>query len=250
MYKLGKTPARQGAIKLKLIDYLDKSALPTPPATFGHQSLLGADWGMLANDSVGDCVLAGGGHEEMLWNREGGKTVSFTPANTLRDYSSITGYKPDDPSTDQGTDMEVAAKYRRKTGLLDGQGKRHKIAAYLDITPGDLNEHLIAAFLFGAVGIGINFPASAMKQFDSNQPWDVVKGSKLEGGHYIPLIARTADGYLNVVTWGRVQKMSVAFMTKYNDESIAYLSEEMLTSGKSPEGFNLAALKSDLAALN
>jgi len=33
------------------------------------------------------------------------------------------------------------------------------------------------------------------------------------------------------------------------DEGVVYLSEEMLTGGKSLEGFNLAQLRADLAAI-
>ena len=43
--------------------------------------------------------------------------------------------------------------------------------------------------------------------------------------------------------------MTDAFFRKYNDESIAYVSEEMLTGGKSPEGFDAAALLVDLKAI-
>ena len=66
--KLGKKPARPGAVKLKLAKYLVKAKLPTPPKVFGHQSLIGA-WNMLGNDRYGDCVWAGAAHEHMLINK-------------------------------------------------------------------------------------------------------------------------------------------------------------------------------------
>src|SRR5690349_9390610 len=128
--KLGKLPARKDAVQFKLSTFTDLSKLPTPPASHGHQDEL-VSWGMLANDQVGDCVLAGADHETMLWNKLAGRTVQFTDTTALRDYSAITGYNPDDPSTDQGTDMQVAASYRRKTGVVDVHGTRHKVAAYL-----------------------------------------------------------------------------------------------------------------------
>jgi len=86
-----------------------------------------------------------------------------------------------------------------------------------------------------------------MDQFNAGKPWDVVPGSTIEGGHYVPLVAHREN--LEVVTWGRVQQMTPAFLERYNDESIVYLSPEMLTAGKSPEGFNLVQLQADLAAL-
>jgi hypothetical protein len=244
---LGKTAARAGAMTFKLADYIDKKALPKPPKQFGHETLIPATWGMLGNDRYGDCVWAGAAHETMMWNAEAGRKVAFSDASVLSDYSAVTGFNPKKPSTDQGTDMVVAASYRRKTGIVDAAGQRHQVAAYLSIAPGNLNEHLIAAWLFGAIGIGIEFPDTAMDQFNAGKPWDVVSRAKIEGGHYIPLVARRTN--LEIVTWGKVQQMTPAFFAKYNDESVAYVSLEALTNNKSPEGFDAAQLQADLAAL-
>lgn len=240
--KLGKLPGRPGAVKFKLTDYM---TLPTPPKSFGHYRLL-TNWQMLGNDTVGDCVLAGAGHETMLWNREANKTVTVTTADAIADYSAITGYNPNDPSSDQGTDMTVAASYRRKTGVL-AQDKRHKITAYLALQVGDETQLKQAIYLFSAVGVGIQFPSSAMDQFNRGKNWTVVKSS-IEGGHYIPCVGYDSK-YVYLVTWGKCIKMSWGFYKKYNDESIAYLSSEMLTNNKSLEGFNVAQLESDLKGL-
>jgi hypothetical protein len=76
----------------------------------------------------------------------------------------------------------------------------------------------------------------------------VVPGAKIEGGHYIPLVG--FDGtHFQVVTWGKVQPVDPEFLQTYMDEGIAYLSDEMLTAGKSLEGFDQAALQADLKAL-
>src|ERR1700719_386838 len=116
-FKLGKKPARRGAVKFKLATYLVKPQLPTPPKVFGHQSLVGAQWGMLGNKDYGDCVWAGAAHETMLWNKEANKSATFSDDVVLGDYSAVTGFKKSDPNTDQGTDVQVAASYRRKTGV-------------------------------------------------------------------------------------------------------------------------------------
>lgn len=245
--KLGKLPARKDAVKFKLSKYVDVSAFPKVPTTFGHETLI-SSWGMLGNDQYGDCVLAGGGHETMLWNKEAGQTVIITEKESLKDYSAITGFNPNDPNSDQGTDMQAAASYRLKTGLLDASGKRHKVGAYLAIIPGDIREHLLATYLFGAVGIGIEFPSYAMDQFNQGKTWTYRSKHSIEGGHYIPLVARRGSHGI-IVTWGKTQPMTDSFFSHFNDESIAYVSEEMLTNGKSPEGFDLNQLKQDLAAL-
>ncbi|MFE2998655.1 hypothetical protein ACFXG4_27090 [Nocardia sp. NPDC059246] len=255
--KFGKTPARPGSVKLRLRDYLNTAALPAVPAVFGHQALVDS-WGMLGNDRFGDCVFAGAGHETMLWAAEGGNLVTVTTTDALGDYAAVTGFDlaQTDPitgenPTDSGTDMEFAARYRRTTGILDANGTRHIVAAYAALTRGDDVELATAAYLFGAVGIGIQVPAYAMDQFNRGAAWDLSNGDgTIQGGHYVPVVGRDADGNLLVVTWGKVQAMTPAFYRRFNDEAIAYLSPEILSStGTSPEGFNLAQLQADLSAV-
>jgi hypothetical protein len=245
--KLGKKPARPGAVKLKLTKYLIKAKLPTPPKVFGHEALIGSIWGVLGNDNYGDCVWAGAAHETMLWNKEAGRTITFDNQCVLKDYSAVTGFDPNDPNTDQGTDMQVAASYR---GVLDAHGKRHKVIAYLALTPGNTDQLAISIYLFGATGIGIKFPNTAMTQLNAGKPWDVAKNAKIEGGHYIPGLGRDAKGNFVIVTWGKIQLMTPRFYEQYCDEVVAYVSDEALTTGgKTLEGFDLAELKADLKAL-
>ena len=247
--KLGKTPARPDAVTFKLSAYLNTAALPTPPATFTKDDKIVAQpWSMLGNDHWGDCVFAGAAHETMLWNTEAQHPVTFTDDSVLSDYSAVTGFDPNDPNTDKGTDMQVAASYRRKTGIVDGSGQRHQVAAYLAIKPSDETELKQAVYLFSNAGIGIQFPGSAMDQFRAGKPWTVVAGATIEGGHYIPAIGYDHH-YVYVVTWGKLQKMSWEFYVKYCDEAICYLSTEMLTGGIAPNGLDVAALQADLAQL-
>jgi len=247
-FKLGKRPARANAVKLKLGDYLKVAALPPLPAAFGHQDLI-SSWPMFGNDRYGDCVFAGAAHETMLLAKEAGNLVSFTDANVLSDYSAVTGFDASDPSTDQGTDMQAAADYRRRTGIVDSAGTRHKIAAYLALEPGNVMHLYLAAYLFGAVGIGLVLPGSALDQAAQRQTWDVVAGSPPQGGHYVPLVGRRADGLLCAVSWGALQPMTEKFFTAFCDEAVAYVSTECLKNQKSPEGFDYDALIGDLAAL-
>jgi hypothetical protein len=241
--QLGKTAARPDAVKLTLGNYA--AALPTPPAAFGWDYLVKpATWGMLGNDELGDCVIAGGLHETLLWRASARQTTALSTAAAIKNYELITGYNPSDPSTDQGTDMEAAAKYRRKTGLLDADGHRHKIGAYVACDPSQLAS---ALWIFGAIGLGIEFPAFAMDDFNAGKVWDVQRANtKIEGGHYVPLIGRSADGNYRGVTWGGVVEITPKFVAKYADEILVYLSTESLTDGVNLDGFKLAALQDDL----
>lgn len=245
--KLGKAPATHDPRDL-LFEHYRTGTLPRRPRTFGHENVQ-APWGVLGNDAYGDCVFAGAAHETMIWTAEAGLPATFTPEAVLGDYGAVTGFTPTDPNSDQGTIVRDALSYRQKTGVRDAAGKRHRIGAYVALEPGNLNHILEALYLFGAVGIGIQFPASAMGQFDRRQPWSVVAGSQIEGGHYVPLVAERRR--LEAVTWGRVQEVTAAFMAKFCDEAWAIISPEMLVphSGRSPEGFDLNALSQDLQAL-
>ena len=247
--KLGKKPARPGAVKLRLNDYVDLSKLPVPPANFGHTDMVRQPWGLLGNDRYGDCYWAGSCHEHMLWGAMGGHKFTFTTNNALYAYSLATGFNKADPNTDQGTDMQQGAAYRQKTGIVDSAGRVHKVGPYLALEKGNLQQQLTAAYIFGAVGLGIEIPASAQEQFEKHEPWDIVPHSPIEGGHYVPLVSHK-DGNAVVCTWGALQEMTPQFFEALNDESIVYLSPEILLGGKTIEGFDLQALQKDLAALS
>lgn len=247
-FKYGKLPARVDAVKLKMDRYLDLSKLPTPPDTFGHFSMVRQPWGMLGNDRYGCCLWAGAAHEHMLWGATGGHKYTFTTQNVLNAYSSATGFNPHNEYTDRGTDMQQGAKFRQNHGITDNEGRVHKIAAYLALDPGNIKQQLAACYIFGAVGIGFEMPAVTQEQFEDHKPWDVVAGSKVEGGHYVPMMGR-ASGMSLVSTWGALQPVTDQFFRKYNDESLVYLSDEILMLGETIEGFNREHLLADLQAL-
>lgn len=247
--RLGKKPATHDPRDLCFAHYSDTSAFTPAQPGYGHTGLVKNPWGMLGNDRVGDCAVAGPGHEHMVTSAAAGSQVAFTDASILAAYSAITGYNPDDPNSDQGSNVRDVLKYRQTTGLTDAAGNVHKIGAYVALEPGNWTEMLDALYLFEAVGIGIEFPDSAMAQFSAHKPWSVVAGAKVEGGHYVPVVGRPGAAQGLCVTWGATQPFTRKFYEKYCDEAWAILSPEMLSGGKSLEGFDLAQLQSDLSAL-
>lgn len=258
--RTGKLPAKHDPMNLTFAQFRLADVPVKVPHTIGHYELV-SDWGMLGNDRAGDCVWAGGDHETEIGNAVANlakpeaerRIVTFNDSCALGDYSAVTGYDPSQTQpdgsnpTDQGTEVAAALSYRRHTGLIDAAGERHKIAAYVELEPGNYEHVIEALYLFGVVGIGIEFPVSAMDQFNRGKPWTVVRSST-EGGHYVPLVGR-AGRYLDVVTWGRVQRMTKTFFERYCDEAFAILMPEYLGSGKTPEGFDLQALTAKLETL-
>lgn len=251
--RLGKKPATDDAKDLLFSSYVDATKLPPTPAEFGHEMLFPPKgWGMLGNDEWGDCAWAGPAHETMLLSTEGGHPATFTTADVLSDYAAGTGFNPNagppgSNPTDKGSNVREVLGYRRKTGIVDAAQKRHKIGAFVKLESKNLTQLYQAMYLFQAVGIGIEFPGSAMEQFHEGKPWSVVPGAQIEGGHYICCVAKRQN--IDIVTWGALQQMTVEFFETYCDEAWAYLSTEDLQQEKDPEGFNLTQLKEDLAKL-
>ncbi len=248
-YKRGKKPARPGAVSFKFATYVVEDAFPTPPAVFGYQKLIHGHWRIFGNADYGDCVWAGAAHETMLWKRMAHREATFTRESVLTDYAKATGFNPYLPKTDNGTDMQKAASYRRKIGIVGARGKKHKILAYLALRRGDIDQLALAMYLFGAVGIGLKLPNTADGQFDRDKPWSVVEGSRVTGGHYVPGIGRDKDGNIIAVSWGRIQRMTPQFYKRYSDEAIAYVSVDALLHGRSRNGLKRKQLIADLKAL-
>lgn len=258
--KLGKLPHVADHRDFKLDQVVDVAAvLPKIPKTFGHET--GFTLEMLGNgpdnsvapgfEGAGDCVFAGACEETHLVEHAAGRPLApITGKQAIAAYSAVTGYVIGDDSTDQGTDVRTALAWRRKTGIADAGGKRHKIGAFLALEPGNLDHILAATYLFGAVGIGFQFPSTAMQQFDQGKPWSVVAGASIEGGHYVPIVARRKSTAIQVLSWARNQTMTDGFFAKYCDEAWAIVPTEYIEpNAKTPEGFSQAQLNSLLAAL-
>jgi hypothetical protein len=203
---------------------------------------------MMLNDTLGDCVIAAKGHLIILFTTLTGlhRTIVLPDNTILAGYEAVGGYVPDDPSTDNGCSMLAGAQYYRSVGFGG-----HRISAYAAVHPNDEATVQVAVNLFGACDMGFRVPQSAMDQFDAGEPWTVVPGSPIVGGHDVPIVAydRTEDMYW-CVSWARIQPMSGAFFRKYCDEAYAYLSPDWVFAGSAPNHYRLATLAADLGQLN
>jgi hypothetical protein len=96
-----------------------------------------------------------------------------------------------------------------------------------------------AAWLLGSVGVGFRLPASADDQFGTGKPWDDV-GDSPGDGHYVPIVGRNSHGNYLGVTWGRIQAITPAFMSRYLMICAAPLSLDRLRGPTPVPGFDLA----------
>jgi hypothetical protein len=240
--KLGKKAARQDSRTIAYGNYRTTLATPPQQAHWGH----GLPFAMLANDQYGDCVEAGYAHMVQIWGDRAGKT--FVPDNTevLGAYTAITGFNPNDPNTDQGTDILTAVGYWKSTGL-GGQ----QISAYASVSPLDRTQVSEAIAWYGGLYIGVQLPKSAQSQVGTE--WTVTTGPDAAagswGGHCVPLCGYDQNT-LWCVTWGALQPMTWEFLSTYCDEAFVLLAQEWVAaSGVSPSNLAWGQLMADLANL-
>lgn len=237
----------------------DTAVLPKVPATFGVASEIpDSAWGMLGNDEWGDCFWAGRAHGTMVWTGYStGTPAPMSTAATLGDYAAATGFverygPPGANNTDQGTDPRAGLNYCTKVGVHDAHGHAHKLGAYVFGEPGNWEHLLEMMLIFDVVGLGLRVPSNAQQQFEAGQPWQLVPGYGLlpiEGGHWVEGIDRVGHSMIEVVTWGRRQRVARSWLAEYCDCLVGMFSAESLLAGKDPAGLNTAAMLAALQAL-
>lgn len=236
-FKGGRLPNDPTKARLKLRPLLE--AAVTYPENKDWYSRV-SSWPMYLNDRYGDCTCATVGHIiQQLTTYGEGKTETISDADVIKAYSAVSGFNPATGANDDGAVIQDVLNYWRKQGIGG-----HKIVAFAEVDVNNMNEVRQAVNLFGNVYLGINFPNTAMDQFNAGKPWDYVRGAYSEGGHAINAVYYdVSDGKLKVITWGRVQEMTQAFWDKYVDEAWVVISEEWLDANRrNPDGVDVSVL--------
>ncbi len=254
--KLGKLPYRHDPRTLKLADYI--KALPPPPPQAGYIDKVG-NFPMYLNDSIGDCVVAAAAHMVQQWTAYAGRQSAPTDGDVLRTYMAVSGYNPNDPSTDSGAVILDMLRYWRKTGLGG-----HRIAAFVSVNPKNHVEMKQAVALFGNCMIGIGLPVTAQNPgagVNGLPVWSMPAmgpagdGAPYSwGGHCVNMAGYGTDQRGNqgseVVTWAQLYDMTWGFAGDFCDEAWAVVSPDWIAAdGVSPSGFALSELLNDISQI-
>jgi hypothetical protein len=237
-FRGGRLPHDDSRPAILLADVLDKK-LPAPPASADWLSAVPAyAWGMLGNDTLGDCTCAGVGHKRIgdVYANQG-RILEVTTAETIKFYENF-GYNPDDPNSDQGAVCQQVLEAWHKVGFLG-----EKPVAFAKVKVSSLTEVKQAIATFGQIYCGFDVPDSAMGQFNDSEPWIVVPGAQIEGGHCVTVGAYDADGP-SCVTWGAVQPMTWEFWKRYFREAWVIVGPDDYNpaTGHTRDGLDGAAL--------
>jgi hypothetical protein len=238
--KLGKTAPRVDVRTLTLSRYLDRVELPDPPGTLDLTEHV-AEWPMYANDRIGDCTTAAAAHMIEAWTAAArGSAVEVTESAVLAAFDRV---KITDPQSgaEGAVELDVLRDWRKH-----GVG-HHRIGAFARVSTSDHRLVQTAAWLFGGLYVGLELPLSA--QYQDTWDWnETLSGDGRPGswgGHAVDVVRYSADG-LTVVTWGDLQEMTWSFWDRYCDEAYCILSRDFLDGGRTPNGFDLDALRADL----
>src|SRR5947209_1368719 len=246
--KLGKQRPRHDPRTLQLADYLDSTVLPSPPPERDWGGKIASDaWGMMRNDTVGDCTCAAAGHQVQDWTSNVGSEVTLSDDDIIAAYAAITGYDPATGANDNGAVELDVLNYWRKQGIAN-----HRIEAYVALEPGNTDHVRDAINLFGGCYIGVALPVSAQHQTTWTVPPGGAQGRGAPGswgGHAVALVAYNPRR-VTCVTWGQEKQMTWSFFKTYCDEAYALLSPEWFEQDRAPNGLDIDALRKDLASLS
>jgi hypothetical protein len=203
---------------------------------------------VFANDTYGDCTFASQGHRiEAQENSSRQREIELTDADVIDGYSAVTGFQPDDPSTDNGAYELDVLNYMRKVGIgREKDGSRHTIGAFAAVDWRSYMNFKIAHYVFGGLKVCAGLPIAAQSQ----KVWDVTSGLDGEpgswGGHSMYCVGYDDQG-ITVYTWGREKRATWAWVDTYVDECYAVISEDYFRrGGLTPQGFSLEKLTRQL----
>jgi hypothetical protein len=240
--KLGIKGIKRDSRTLKASRYM-QALPPAPPARDWTKGIV--DWGMMMNDTLGDCTIAGIGHAVQVWSANAtASEITVTDPTVESYYEKWDGYIPGDADTDNGgIELDVLKDWKQDT--FDG----HVLMAFASVNPSNLEEVRQAINLFGGLYIGVELPLSAQNQ----TVWDAATGEAglagSWGGHCI-FVPKYTPTTLTCITWGALQDMTNAFWTTYVSEAYALISPVFIESNTdAPSGFGLVALQDDLAQI-
>ncbi len=256
--KLGKLAKRVDPRTLVFSNYLG-AGMPNPPKSCGWgwntNNAVAKNWGVMKNDSIGDCTCAAMGHMVMNWvcNALKGAPKIISDDDILKAYEGVTSppYNPVTGANDNGSDLLTCLNYWKATGVGGD-----KISSYAEIDLKKAIELQRAIYLLGGAYLGVNLPLSVQK-LGQGQAWDVPKGGPTGdgapgswGGHCVDAVAYLPNGNILIVTWGYTVQVTPAFLATYFDEGYAVLNNDWLNAaGVDHSGFNLAQLEADLTAI-
>jgi hypothetical protein len=199
------------------------SQLPAPPADTNWYAEI-ANWYMLGNDTVGDCVEAAVLHCIEQFSTYSGQPLIPDEAEAMSFYEAATGYTPTNSATDQGSYVlgnGGVIEFWNTKGVTCG-GKLNKVQSFLQIVHKNVTEWQQGIFLFGGMLTGVQLPEVIVSGDTVPSVWQDFSGP-VAGGHEIWINGYetlNSGRYYDLVSWGQQYKATEEFLLHVIDEAV------------------------------
>jgi|SRR6185312_9298223 len=217
------------------------------------------DWGMMLNDTLGDCTCAAVYHSLQTWTLANGALDTEPDSHVLNLYESACGYIPGNALTDEGGVEQDVLKYWASTGIQRGNGI-DKLTGFVEIDPRQLDDVQRGIWECGVVYIGFGVPKGLIDDGNVPEVWELPKNPVIEGGHAVILNgyqpAKVQSGYgatialdarFTVISWGDRYEMTEPFFAGLTDEVYGLVSADWVdTTGKTPAGLGLEEIEEQM----
>jgi len=169
-----------------------------------------------------------------------GAPFHATLKQVLADYTAVTGFNPNDPSTDNGANIQDALNYWSSKGFADGS----KILGYLSVDATNTAEVMSAVYLFENLVLGMSLPDAWVNPFPSGDgfTWDRAGSPDQQNGHCVGAFGYSTSG-VTIATWGMLGTLTYQALAEYAvsqgfGELWVTISADQLSKGqsKAPNG--------------
>src|SRR5580698_5061257 len=248
-FKLGRL-ARSHNDKIPMLHTLleGQPLEPVKPA-IDYTAGMPAELGMMKNNTLGDCTCAAFYHAIQVWSFNSEKKIETEPDVDVVDlYEQACGYNPKQGGEGPGGNEQHVLTYLLKQGAPTGPTGtgRHKIAAFVEVDPRNVDDVKRTIDDCGVAYIGFNVPAYIVPPPPAVPPtvWDVqTNNAAIVGGHAVVLAGYNANG-ARLISWGSYYTMTWAFFAKYVDEVDAIADADWVQAkGTTPGGLSLEELE-------
>lgn len=224
-----------------LHDYLGASAVPLIPDQTKYSVGMNGPWGDLGNIDYGCCIFAGYGHyKQCTTSNVTGTPVVVTTDQVLGWYGDVTGFRKDDPSTDNGANPVEALDYFVRIGEID---------SYARVNTYDPAHLARGINVFGGLYSVLYMPQA----WQGSLVWG--GGPNMSGawapnswgGHCTFMPDNDSSMNLTAVSWGDLYTVTPDGTDGYMPEAYVIISNHWVnTVGQTIQGFKLDELRKAL----
>ena len=233
--QIGCLPSLRDRRTLRLANYSRPGLAPPPPKRLWSPPV--KIWGVGGNDHYGNCVPVTAAHMILSFRANDANDTTPLPDEAIVKLSRQMGAL-------HGYNILDRLKYWHKTGMW---GITIEGYAAVDLEQETLTKNAIDEF--GAADIALDLPNS----WKYDDVWDIGRGPGYRpgtwGGHSVPLVDYDEET-ATCVTWGELKKITWPALYAYSPERWAVICSAWTgRDQKTPSGFDLDALRADIASL-